>query len=222
MPIAYVIHMQRRCEANSSIVQVEDWVVVQEECVPENPKRGCLCLPLGHNLEEALEVLPSHIAWGGDSIVLAVSKLDLEVWEVSMGVCQAAASKETWATFIDIATSPRLYDFPKFLKIICRHQDVRGARVYYGKVSIQIKGVVSELSIRDRNGPVSIFFKGIPAYGRAWLGMFSYIIVSEYNARFFISATKVEGKHFLSNQLIVVEPINEELRAGILVRWCQA
>lgn len=52
--------------------------------------------------------------------------------------------------------------------------------------------------------------------------MFSYIIVSEYNARFFISATKVEGKHFLSNQLIVVEPINEELRAGILVRWCQA
>ena len=62
MPVTYVIHMQRRCEADSSIVQVEDRIVVKEESVSKNPEGRGLCLPLGHNLEEALEVLPRHIA----------------------------------------------------------------------------------------------------------------------------------------------------------------
>jgi hypothetical protein len=62
MPVTYIIHMQRRCETDSSIVQIEDRVVIQEECVSEDPEGRRLCLPLGHNLEEALEVLPRHVA----------------------------------------------------------------------------------------------------------------------------------------------------------------
>lgn len=139
-----------------------------------------------------------------------------------MGVCQAAASKETWTAFIDIATSPWLYDFPEFLKIVCWHQDVRGARVYNGEVSVQSKGVASKFGIRNRNCPVCIFFKGIPTYGWPWFGMFSNVIVSEYYAGFFIGTTKVEGKHLTRNQILVEQPVNEEFRPGILVRWRQA
>jgi len=62
MPVAYVIHMQRRCKTDSSIVQVEDRIVVQEESITEDPEGRGLCLSLRDNLEEAFEVLPRHIA----------------------------------------------------------------------------------------------------------------------------------------------------------------
>jgi hypothetical protein len=52
--------------------------------------------------------------------------------------------------------------------------------------------------------------------------MFSNVIVSKNYAGFFIGATKVEGKYFPRNQILFVQPINEEFRARILVRWCQA
>lgn len=62
MPVADVIDVVRRCEANSPILQVKDGVIVEHEGVAEDPERGGLGESLRDNLEVALEILSHHIA----------------------------------------------------------------------------------------------------------------------------------------------------------------
>jgi hypothetical protein len=62
MPVAYIINVEGRSKAYSTIIHVKNRVIIEEKGISQDPEGRCLAQSLRHNLEVAFEILSCHVA----------------------------------------------------------------------------------------------------------------------------------------------------------------
>ena len=171
---------------------------------------------LRDDLKVTLEVLPLHVTCGRYGIVLVISKPDVKVRKVGMSISVALASEKSRIILVDVTASPWFDNLLEFFKIICWHQDVRGTCIYYGLVSVQIKGIVSKLGFSNPDRPIVIVLQLNPTQLAIRLSILLQVIISEYDFGLFICSSQSKREDSLIDNSTSHKSVYEEFRVSIL------